>query len=179
MYECFLGQIQPIGFGYAPKGWALCQGQLLPINSNQALFSLLGTTFGGDGRTTFALPDLRARVPVGAGQGPGLSNQPQGNRGGAEQVSLLATQIPAHSHPLQATMSVDPAPGAVGSPVGGYLAAGSQKQYSTGPKDDALAANSVSGTLAPSGGNQPHENRQPFIAMNYAIAIVGLFPPRS
>jgi microcystin-dependent protein len=176
MDECFLGQIQAVGFGFAPKGWALCQGQLMAIAQNQALFALLGTTFGGNGVTTFALPDLRARVPIGTGQGPGLSNQPQGSAGGAEQVTLTMAQLPPHTHALQATMKVDLTPGEAGSPVQGYLAAGSQKQFSTGPKDDAMQANSVSGTLTMNGGNQPHENRQPYIAMNYAIALVGIFP---
>lgn len=178
MDEPFLGQIQAVGFGFAPKGWALCQGQLLPIAQNPALFSLLGTTFGGDGRTTFALPDLRGRIPIGSGQGPGLSNYYQGLADGTEQVAVRETQMPAHNHQLQATMKVNPTPGDAATPVQGYLSAGSQKQYGPGPVNDLMQADSVSGTLTPSGGSQPHENRQPYLAMNYAIALIGIFPSR-
>jgi microcystin-dependent protein len=178
MDESYIGELRPIGFGYAPKGWLLCQGQTLAINQNQALFSLLGTTYGGNGQTTFNLPDLRARVPVGQGQGPGLSSYVLGQVGGVENQTLTPTQLPAHSHVVQGTMVPDAATDN-GAPTGEYIGTGSLNQYSKGPKNTAMAANAVSGTANPVGNNQPHENRQPFIAINYAICIQGLFPPRS
>ncbi|PRY22444.1 microcystin-dependent protein [Spirosoma oryzae] len=175
MYECYLGQIQPIGFGYAPKGWTLCQGQLLAITQNTALFSLLGTTYGGDGVTTFALPDLRARVPIGTGQGGGLPSYAQGQPGGLEQVTLTVNNMPPHIHQVQGTMKAG-GTGEFDNPDGVYLADGTLKEYSTGPKNTTMQANSVNGNLTTTGGNQAHENRPPFIAMNYAIALVGIYP---
>jgi microcystin-dependent protein len=174
MYDCFLGQIQAVGFGYAPRGWALCQGQLMPIRQYQALFALLGTTYGGDGVTTFGLPDLRARVPIGTGTGPGLPSYTQGQKGGVEQVSLTVGQIPTHLHSVQGTLQAGGG-GEFNAPNGGYLAAGTLKEYSAGPANTTMQANSVTATLNISG-NQPHENRPPFIAMNYAIALQGIFP---
>ncbi|RZL12336.1 MAG: phage tail protein [Hymenobacter sp.] len=173
MDECFLGQIQAIGFGYAPKGWALCQGQLLPVNQYQALFSLLGTTYGGDGVTTFALPDLRARVPIGAG--PGQPPYTQGQQGGLEQVGLSTDQMPPHGHTVQGTLKAGGI-GETSAPNGANLANGTLKEYSPGPKNTTMQANSVTGTLNATGGNQPHENRPPFMALNYAIALVGIYP---
>ena len=121
MSEPFLGEIRMFGFGFAPQGWAPCNGQLLPISQNTALFSLLGTTYGGDGRTTFALPDMRSRVPVCQGQGPGLSSYAEGQAGGAETVTLAATQMPGHTHPVKASQSAAgsrPARGPRAGPLG-------------------------------------------------------------
>ena len=120
MSEPFVGEIRMFGFGFAPQGWAPCNGQLLPINQNQALFSLLGTTYGGDGEATFALPDLRSRVPVGQGQGPGLSAYAEGQAGGAETVTLTATQMPGHTHPVRASSSAagSTSPGPSAGPFG-------------------------------------------------------------
>ncbi|GAB3588204.1 phage tail protein [Hymenobacter daeguensis] len=182
MNESYLGELRPVGFGFAPKGWMLCQGQTLPINQNQALFSLLGTTYGGNGTTTFNLPDLRGRIPVGLGQGPGLAPYILGQTGGVEGQTLTADQLPVHGHAVQATMKPD---GAVdsNSPGGEYIGPGSLNQYSKkGPtvsKNVVMAANAVTGTASPVGGSQPHENRQPFIAINYAICLQGVFPSRS
>jgi microcystin-dependent protein len=175
MDEFYVGQIQPIGFGFAPKGWALCQGQLLPINQNQALFSLLGTTYGGDGVTTFGLPDLRARVPIGTGQGGSLPVYNQGMKGGAEQVTLTINNMPAHIHQVQGTLKAGSS-GEFDNPAGAYLAAGTLKEYSTGPKNATMQANCVTGSLTTTGASQGHENRPPFIAMNYAIALTGIYP---
>lgn len=179
--DFFLGQIMMVGFNFAPKGWAMCHGQLLPINSNQALFSLLGTTYGGDGRTTFALPDLRGRCAVGMGQGPGLSNYTQGESAGQEQVTLTQTQMPNHAHTLGASSAV----GTVSDPAGAVIA-NNQVTIERGKTVPASAfiQGSPNATMSPqaiqpTGGSQPHENRQPYIAMNYIIALEGIFPTRN
>jgi len=129
MSEPFVGEIRMFGFNFAPQGWALCNGQLLPISQNTALFSLLGTTYGGDGRTTFALPDMRSRVPVCQGQGPGLSPYAEGQAGGAETVTLAATQMPGHTHPVKASSS----PAASGQPEGRALARSASHIYTAKP----------------------------------------------
>jgi microcystin-dependent protein len=171
----YLGQISMFAGNFAPRGWALCDGQLLSINSNQALFSLLGTTYGGDGRTTFALPDLRGRAPIHQGQGSGLSNYQLGQQGGVEQVYLNQTQIPSHTHTVQinATSPVGRGQSST-SPAGTYWAEGSS--YATAP-NTTMAGNAV--TLNPTGGNQYHENRQPFAVINYIIALQGTYPSRN
>jgi microcystin-dependent protein len=167
MAEPFLGSILIFGGNFAPQGWAFCNGQLLPINQNQALFSLLGTTYGGNGQTTFALPDLRGRVPIHFGQGPGLSSYSEGQVGGVESVTLIATQMPQHQH-VQPATNADEGTNRPNSAVparGGVYAAGSD--------GSALAPTS------PAGGNQAHENRQPFLAINFIIALQGIFPSRN
>lgn len=180
MNEPFIGQICLFGFNFAPRGWALCNGQLLPIAQNTALFSLLGTTYGGDGSSTFALPNLQSRVVVGQGQGPGLSSYSMGQTGGAESVTLLSTQMPSHNHQLNASNST----GATNTPTNNVLAA----SYGALEDGTQVTVNTYSGsantTLSPSsigaaGGNQPHENRQPFLTMNYCIALQGIFPSRN
>ncbi len=172
MSQAFLGTIRLVGFNFAPVGWGLCQGQTLSISQNSALFSLLGTYFGGNGQTTFNLPDLRGRVGVGQGQGPGLANYDQGQTGGVETVTLTAAQAPAHSHTLMAATNVTaPNPGpslALGTP------AAAVKLYGAGAPT-ALAPASI-GSFG-SGG--PHENRQPYLGLNYIIALTGIFPSRS
>jgi microcystin-dependent protein len=176
--EPFLGEIRLMGCPFAPKGWALCNGQLLPVNANQALFSLLGTMYGGNGVQNFGLPDLRGRVALGFGQAPGLANYQLGQTGGTESVGLTLEQMPAHIHQLSGTIKVADGP-AQSSPATGYPAdSGSTPQYSTSASNTTLNGASLGGTSDAMGGNQPHENRQPVLALNYCIAISGIFPSR-
>lgn len=188
MSEPFIGQIQPYGFNFAPRGWAKCEGQLLPISSNTALFSLLGTIYGGDGRNTFALPDLRGRVPMGSGNGPGLSTRKIGAKGGTERVTLNAAQMPAHDHSgtgtVTGTMQANSGAGDTDTPGGNTLATLSRtNQYSTAGPNTAMHTDTVHGTgnftTSMAGGSQSHDNMQPYLAINYCIALVGLFPSRS
>jgi microcystin-dependent protein len=165
---------------FAPRGWAFCEGQLLSIASNTALFSLVGTTYGGDGRTNFALPDLRGRVAIHPGQGPGLSSYVLGQAGGTEQVTLLVTQMPAHAH--TGTVRV----GAEGKGSGATsIAAGSFLGNAVGDSiyrtvDGGNAANAVKGVQTDIAGNsQPHTNIQPYLCVNFIIALEGIFPPRN
>jgi microcystin-dependent protein len=167
--EPFIGQIQLFGFGWAPQGWATCDGQLLSISSNTALFSLLGTTYGGDGTTTFALPDLRGRVPMHQGQGPGLSSYDLGEVLGVESVTLNSQQMPQHNHGMQGSASGDSK-----SPSGavpGFNSAGT----SYAQADGTIMANNM---CQPSGQGQAHENRQPGLVMSWCIAVEGIYPSR-
>ncbi len=169
--ENFIGEIRPIAFAYAPRGWAFCAGQTMSISQNAALFSLLGTTFGGDGVTTFRLPDLQGRIPLGTGNG-----YIQGQKGGTENVSLTVNQMPAHTHDMNATVNV--AEEAVeSSPTNHYPAAGANQQFTTAASAQ-MAASVAQLAVQPAGGSQPHENRQPFQAINYIIALNGIFPSR-
>jgi microcystin-dependent protein len=161
--EPFLSEIRIMSFGFAPKGWALCNGQLLPINQNQALFSLLGTTFGGDGRVNFALPDLRARTPIHVGNGHTL-----GERAGEDAHTLSLTELPTHAHVLQASSSAGNAPVTTAN----ILAANPSALYR--PPADLTPMNLASVTNV--GGSQPHLNDQPFLALNFCIALQGIFP---
>ena len=170
----FLGEIDMVGFNFAPTGWALCDGQLMSISENTALFSLLGTTFGGDGVTNFALPDLRGRRVVGAGQGPGLGNYNLGDRGGEENVTLLLSQLPLHTHPVVASGPVPPAPVALG-PSSDVWAATVPYLYNAG----GTLVTMNSGAVEPAGGSQPHENISPYLTMTYIIAVNGIFPSRN
>ena len=188
MSEPFIGQIQTYGFNFAPRGWAKCDGQLLPISQNTALFSLLGTIYGGDGRTTFALPDLRGRAPMHQGNGPGVSTRKIGQRPGTEYVTLNVAQMPAHDHTGEATLSgnvkCNSGAGNADSPVGNSLAQIARtNQYSTtGPNADmAEGTLDAAGNLTTgnAGGSQSHSNMQPSLVINYCIALVGLFPSRS
>ena len=171
--EPFIGQIQAFGFSFAPRGWAKCDGQLLQIASNQALFSLLGTTYGGDGRTTFGLPDLRGRTALHVGQGAGLTKRVLGATGGAESVVLTANQMPAHTH--AATLRAAAETADTSKPQGKVL--GSAQFYRNPPADTNLDAGAI--TVANSGGNQAHPNMQPFVVVNWCIALTGVFPSRS
>ena len=174
MLEPFLGMIALFGFNFAPKDWALCNGQLMSISQNSALFALLGTMYGGDGVTTFALPNLQGRVPLGMGNGPGLTPRTQGEMSGTENVTLLSTQMPQHNHFMTASGDAP----TVTSPSDGSLgtaARGSSAIYVSGATTPVNMASSTSMT----GGNQPHSNMQPYIAMNYCIALTGVFPQRS
>ncbi|HEX8298913.1 MAG TPA: tail fiber protein [Rubricoccaceae bacterium] len=177
----FIGEIMIAGFNYAPRGYAFCSGQLLPINQNTALFSLLGTTYGGNGSTTFGLPDLRGRAPVGVGQGPGLGNYSMGQLGGTENTTLNATQMPQHLHALTGGLPVSSAPGTTADPIGGTLAqpASGIPQYVTTVPDGTGGILPLSpGTTAIAGGSQPFDNRDPFLVMNFCIATTGIFPSR-
>jgi microcystin-dependent protein len=169
MSEPFLGQIILVPYNFAPRGWAFCSGQILPIAQNTALFSLLGTTYGGNGQTTFALPDLRGRVPLSAGQGPGLSNYDLGQSAGTENVTLTVNQLPAHTHPLGASLS-DPT---TQKPQNTYLANGNA--YTAAAPDTSMGPLAVQNT----GGSQPHEILQPYLTLNYCIALEGIFPSRN
>ncbi len=192
--EPFIGSITMFGGNFAPRGYAYCDGQLLSINQNQALFSILGTTYGGDGRTTFALPDLRGRTPIGQGHGPGLSNRPLGQRSGTEYNILTANQLPSHSHtaditPLSFTPFVAVASEEAGesSPVGNFVgaqtAAGNTFFATTGTAGAKLngTAAGLAGALqvANQGGSQHFNNIQPSEAVHYIIALVGIFPSRN
>lgn len=160
------------GGNFAPRGWALCDGQLLAISSNTALFSLLGTEYGGDGSTTFALPDLRGRAPIHAGSGPGLSPRRTGQRLGAEHVTLVESQIPAHSHALNVANVVADN----NRPDGDFLAR--MTAYVAGTPAPALAQLAAT-SIGTAGGGQQHENMQPSIVVNYIIALDGIFPSRN
>lgn len=172
MSEPFIGEIRPFGFNYAPRGWAQCNGQLLPIAQYSALFSILGTIYGGDGRTTFALPNLQSLVPMGSGRGPGLTDRTLGQRGGAETVTLTVQQLPSHTHPANCNAGN----GNQLAPAGNFWAqdAGGSKEYG-----DAGAAQMAAGAVGNAGDNQSHTNLQPYQVVNYCIALEGIFPSRS
>lgn len=169
MSEPFIGEIRLFAFNFAPRGWALCDGQLLDIASHTALFSLLGTTYGGDGRTTFGLPDLRGRVAVHKGTGPGLTPRNMGQKAGVERVTLTIPELPPHRHSLVCAAEA----ANQGKPAGNELAA--SNIYHAPTSDAVLAASSIGQT----GGGQSHENMQPFLVANYCIALTGLFPSRN
>jgi microcystin-dependent protein len=173
MADPFVAEIRIFPFNFAPKGWAFCNGQILPISQNTALFSLLGTTYGGDGKSTFALPNMEGNAPMHPGQGPGLSLHDLGETGGSQTVSLLESEIPAHPHTLRAYSS-DPADHF--NPTGNSLCRSNNGQ-AWGP------ANSLTfmspNALAPAGGDQPHNNMQPFLTLNFCIALQGVYPPRT
>ncbi len=169
----FVAEIRIFPFNFAPKGWAFCDGQLLPLSQNTALFSLLGTTYGGDGKSNFALPNLQGNAAMHPGQGPGLSLHDLGETGGTETVSLLESEIPGHSHQLRAD-TLDPADTNVPSPTASYALSTGGTLYQTG-HDTTLSANA----LAPSGGDQPHNNMQPYLTFYFNIALQGVYPPRT
>lgn len=171
MAEPFIGEIRLFSGAFVPRGWAPCDGRLLQIAQNQALFSILGALYGGDARVTFGLPDLRGRAAVSFGAGPGLTEAIQGAQFGTETTALLPAQMPPHTHAL----TVAGAPADARSPTAGPLAVANEPTYSAGPPDTALAANA----LGPAGGGQPHPNMPPFLALQYMIALEGIFPARN
>jgi microcystin-dependent protein len=178
--EPFIGQIMMVGFNFAPRGWAFCDGQLLPISQNQALFSLLGTTYGGDGHTTFALPDLRGRVAIHQGTGPGLTPRAMGQKAGSEHVYLTANTMPVHGHSAQAQMKASSSDAQTDAPAGKVLAKATRGDLYGDPASLAdMASESVSVTVNDNaGGGQPHDNMQPYQVVNFVIALQGLYPTR-
>ena len=193
----FIGEIVMFGGNFAPRGWAFCDGQLLPIAQNTALFSILGTTYGGDGRTTFALPDLRGRAPIGPRQGPGLTDYRLGQRSGQETVTLNVTQIPSHNHATQNNPSTDqhiqlstndavnetPAPGDIPAVANYQDGLVTKKVKTFGPATNVVNGQTISANaglnILNTGGNLAHNNMQPYVAINYIIALVGIFPSRN
>ena len=178
MSDPFVAEIRIFGFNFAPTGWAFCNGQLLPISQNTALFSLLGTFYGGDGKSTFALPDLQGAVPTHQGQGAGLQEWFLGQTQGSDFVTLIQSEMPAHNHSLNAASVT----ATQANPVGNALARGS---YTTGPQSGAVAFyqtaapnKQMGNAIGVSGGDLPHNNLMPYLVLNYCIALQGVFPPR-
>ena len=171
MADPFVAEIRIFPFNFAPKGWAWCDGQLLPLSQNTALFSLLGTTYGGNGKSNFALPDLQGRAPMHPGQGPGLSLHDLGETGGSETVTLLESEIPAHAHAVSASI----ADGISQTPAGEKLATGIGVA-NFGPVASLTPMNPAA--LAPAGGDQPHNNLMPYLTFYFNIALQGVFPAR-
>jgi len=180
--EGMIGEIRLFGSNFAPRTWAFCEGQLLPISQNMALFSIIGTIYGGDGRTTFALPDMRGRTVLHPGTGPGLSFHQQGQRSGTEYNILNLTQLPSHNHVASVSVS-PPASGEEGNsetPVGNVYAATEEgTPYATSSDGSTMAASPGSATIANNGGGQQVNNMQPYLAINYIICLQGVFPSRS
>jgi len=175
MGEPFVGEIRMFGGSFAPAGWAMCQGQLMPISQNETLFNLIGTTYGGDGQSTFALPDLRGRIPLHAGQGPGISQSYQlGETGGVESVTLSAQQIPVHNHAILVSQNQT---GNIGTPGNSYLATLPTGKMYVSPS--APFVNLAANALQPIGGSQPHENMQPYLCITYIISRIGVFPQQN
>jgi len=179
-----IGEIRLFTGNFAPRNWAFCAGQLMSISQNTALFSILGTTYGGNGQTTFGLPDLRGRVPVGTGQGPGLSNKTLGEVSGTETVTLLTTQMPAHTHPATVTVNVNNSPGTSATPSGNFIAgvqdatANSLTAFaSTG--GSTLNTGTATTTIGVAGNSQPVPILNPYLGMNYIICLFGVFPSRN
>ena len=185
MGQPYVGEIILVGFRFAPVGWALCDGSLLPISENEVLFQLIGTTYGGDGQSTFALPDLRGRIPIGTGQGPSLQNYALAQTGGSEAITLTLQQLPSHSHAvdtsgLTASLKCKAGPGNQRTPVGNVHAieaAGATMPYSSAPANATMTAEPVviSG-MAEAGGIGSHDNMQPHLTLNYCISLFGVFP---
>lgn len=172
MADPFVAEIRIFPFNFAPKGWAFCDGQILPLSQNTALFSLLGTTYGGDGKSNFALPDMQGNVPMHPGQGPGLSLHDLGETGGSQTVTLLESEIPSHTHAMRVD-NISPADSQF--PENGVPGVTAQAIYKDNP-----AMNSSSGVaLTPAGGDQPHNNLMPYLTLNFCIALQGVYPPRT
>ncbi len=172
MSEPFVGEIRMFAGAFAPRGWAFCDGQLLAVSQNDALFSLLGTIYGGDGRTTFGLPELRGRVPIHAGSGPGLSPRRLGAKSGSEKETLTVNQIPSHTHPLEASNNLAD----TASPAGKVLG---QQSTVTLYRTTAPDANMATSAISHLGGSRSHTNVQPFLCINYIIALFGIYPSRN
>lgn len=175
MSDQFVAEIRIFPFNFAPKGWAFCDGQILPISQNTALFSLLGTTYGGDGKSNFALPNLQGCAPMQQGQGPGLSLRDLGETAGEQSVTLLQTEMPAHTHGVLAASATDS-----GSPANCAWGSGQKgfgNVYATLPPSPNVQMNPFGTSIA--GGSLPHNNMMPFLGLNYCIALQGIFPPRS
>jgi microcystin-dependent protein len=171
----FVAEIRIFPFNFAPKGWAFCDGQLLPISQNTALFSLLGTTYGGDGRSNFALPDMQGNAPMHPGQGPGLSLHDLGETGGTETVTLLESEVPSHSHGINAATN----PSLVATPSPGVGLARSRGFNGYQDNSTSNLVQLADQAIAPNGGNQPHNNLQPYLTLYFNIALQGVYPPRT
>lgn len=173
-----IGEIRTFAGNFAPRGWALCNGQILPISQYTALFSILGVTYGGNGTSTFALPNLQGSVPLGAGNGPGLTPRVLGEIGGAESVTVLTTEMPAHTHGVKLASNSNPAQATVTSPANAYY--GSTDPNNNGATLYSTVSNAAMGPSAsqPAGGSQPHNNIQPSLAVSYIICMEGIFPVR-
>jgi microcystin-dependent protein len=174
MSNPYIGEIRMFAGSFAPVGWAFCDGQLLPISENDALFTLLGTTYGGDGQETFGLPDLRGRIPLHMGTGPSGITYTLGENGGVEEVTLTGNQIPIHTHPLIASGDLGSAPDPLGNILATSRTAGVDLYIQDNP-NVSLAAT----TVVPQGGSQPHSNIQPYLAFSFIISLFGIFPPPS
>jgi microcystin-dependent protein len=175
MSNQFVAEVRIFPFNFAPKGWAFCNGQLLPLSQNTALFSLLGTTYGGDGRSNFALPNMQGNAPMHPGQGPGLSLHDLGETGGSTTVTLLQSEMPSHSHNVMVDNLFDgtlPTPG----PTLCYAKASTGTPYNDKTTQNVAPFNI--NAIAPTGGNQPHNNMMPYLTLNFCIALQGVFPPR-
>jgi microcystin-dependent protein len=177
MADPFVAEIRIYGFNFAPKGWAFCNGQLMPLSQNTALFSLLGTTYGGDGKSTFALPNLQGSAPMHPGQGPGLSLHDLGETGGSDTVTLLQTEYPAHTHVINCDdgrgvqgigLPTNALPSKSGGATPNAYTSGAQMNQTMNPN-----------MVTPSGGSQPHNNMMPYLTLNFCIALQGVFPPRT
>jgi microcystin-dependent protein len=175
MADPFVAEIRIFPFNFAPKGWAWCDGQLLPLSQNTALFSLLGTTYGGNGKSNFALPNLQGSAPMHPGQGPGLSLHDLGETGGSDTVSLLESEIPAHPHTLMASATNSSKPNPAGNSLTRIAANATPYVAPAG----APLSNFSDNALAPAGGDQPHNNLMPYLTFYFNIALQGVFPPRS
>lgn len=175
MADPFVAEIRIFPFNFAPRGWAWCDGQLLPLSQNTALFSLLGTTYGGNGKSNFALPDLQGRAPMHPGQGPGLSLHDLGETGGSETVTLLESEIPSHSHGLRA--STQPGEDSDPNSSEGLARSVGASLYQTATNTNIVPL--APEALAPAGGDAPHNNLQPYLTFYFCIALQGVFPPRT
>jgi microcystin-dependent protein len=178
MLDPAIGIITMFASTFAPQGWAVCEGQLLPIAQNTALFSILGTTYGGNGQTNFALPDLRGRSPIGVGQGPGLTNRTLGSMLGTENTTLLSTNLPAHNHTGTVTVATTSNAGTIEEPGGQILATGGAPRFGTSAGTNG-SLGGASATISPTGGNQGFPIRQPFLGITFIIALQGVFPSRN
>jgi len=177
MADPFVAEIRIFPFNFAPKGWAFCDGQLLPISQNTALFSLLGTTYGGDGKSTFALPNMQGNAPMHPGQGPGLSLHDLGETGGSDFVTLLESEMPAHSHSVMVGTQ-DVADNQVPGPTKILGKSAGAFAYVVGSPTPSLTQMNPT-TITPTGGSLPHNNLMPYLTLNFCIALQGVFPPRS
>ena len=180
MSNPFVAEIRIFPFNFAPTGWAFCDGQILPLSQNTALFSLLGTTYGGDGKSNFALPNMQGSVPIHYDQGPGLSLYDIGQTGGEQTVTLLTTELPSHTHAVQFSNTAGNLPSPAGNvwakpPGGGHGQPAAEQVYSTNAQNAAMSPLATSLV----GGNLPHNNMSPYLTLNFCIALQGVFPPRS